>query len=212
MNPTKLNEPDQGSILARHGSGRAFIRVRWVHLGASFRLSGLILVRPGCPRIKLCSSASFGRTLGVVGFIRVHSGASWRSSGSFGNVRLILARTGVNGFIWVGLGATWGSSGSFAFVGFIHARSRSCRVHLGSSGSLGSALGVLVFIRSDAPWECSGSFGFVGVIRSRPVIRRIISGLIGSIRTHAWRGPVHCCSFGLIRARLGGRTVHSGAR
>ena len=98
------------------------------------------------------------------------------------------------GFIlvrWVHSGAQGESSGSFGFVRFIIASSRSALVHLGSSDSLGRAIGArlvhsgatsksldtfepalgvvefipLHWVHSGAPSACTGSFGFVGFIR-----------------------------------------------
>ena len=107
-----------GFILARV----RFIRIRVAHLGTPLRLSGLvgfvefIGARPGV------SLGSFGRALGVVGFI---------SARALGFIR---ARHGCR---WVHSGAGLGSSGSFVF----RARPGGPQVQLGWLGSFGHALG-----------------------------------------------------------------------
>ena len=55
------------------------------------------------------------------------------------------------GFIqvrWVDLATPLGLSGSFGFVGFVRARLCGRWAHLGSLGSFGRALVVVVFIRA----------------------------------------------------------------
>ena len=132
---------------------------------------------------------------------------------------------------WVHLDDPCVSSGSFAFVGFIHARSGGYRVHFGSSGSLGCALGVVGFhcVHSYASKAWSFSIRFVGFIRSGPEFRRIGSILtrmrlqgwlgylrramyvIGFIRVHVAAPWGSSGSFGFIQARPVCRRVHSGS-
>ena len=70
----------------------------------------------------------------VVGFILVrcvHLGAPWGSLGSLGRTIAVVV------FIRVRSGACWGWTGSFAFVGFIVERHVGRPVHSGSLGLFG---------------------------------------------------------------------------
>ena len=100
----------------------------------------------------------------------------------------------VVGFIrvlWVHSGVSGVSSGSFGFVGFIHASSGGGRVHLGPSGSLGRAIGVVWYIRV------------------RPACRWVHSGV-------PFGRQVHKCALSLLERALADlafildRWVHSG--
>ena len=129
---------------------------------------------------------SFGRPLGVIGFVRVRwiqSDAPYWSSDSFGLVGFIHAWPGgrrvLFGFVgftrvrpagrWVHSGEHLRSSCSFGFVGFIRAHPGGRWIH---SGSLGSCMHDLVVIwvgRANLR-ERLGSFGrvlsVVGLIRA----------------------------------------------
>ena len=113
-----------------HSLGRilgvvVFIQVRWVSSGvplASYGSFGFVWFVRACPGCCPVHSGSLGRTLGVVGFIRVRLG-SFRSA------------QGVVGFIRVHSGMSWVSSGSFWFVGFVLKRPDGRRYDWGSLGS-----------------------------------------------------------------------------
>ena len=171
-----------------------YIRVRaggrWVHSGTPSGSFGFIPTRPGGRRVHSGSLCSFGRTLVVAPCV---------SLGSFdctqGVARYILARPAGR---WVHSGAIWVSSVSLGFIrarpwcrrvhfclgGFLQARPgcRSAGVHLGSLGSFGCALGVVGFIH--VRWVNSGA---------------------------PWRSSGSFGFDGLIRARPGGRKLHSVA-
>ena len=102
-----------------------FIRIRWVHSGATWTVySGW-----------LGSLVSLKRVLGVIGFIRVlwvHSGEPMALSCSFGFVGFIQAQPGcrrvhsgsLGSFeraLGIHLDAPWVSSGLFGLVGYIRA-------------------------------------------------------------------------------------------
>ena len=137
-----------------------------------FGFIGSILARRGSVQLYSGSLGSFGRTLGVVGIIRVR---------------------------WAHSGAPLASSVKFWFVGFIRAYQRGRPVHLGSFGTFGGALIVVKFIlvrcvhsgshwghsrllglfmrvvaviwvhrvHSDAHWVSLGSFGIIGSTQRR---------------------------------------------
>ena len=179
----------------------------------------LIWARPGVRRGPSGSFGSFGRTVGVVGFIPVRSHAPrCRRVHSFfgGSIRRVV---GVAGFIpvrWFRLGAPWGSSDSLssfgravAVVGFI----RSC-----PCGH---------WFRSGSPWRSSGFFSLVlfgctpfEFMSVRQGGRRVHSGSLGSfmgamavvgfrwVNAGAWSDSFGFV--GLIRTHPEDRRVHSG--
>ena len=103
---------------------------------------------------------TLGRALWVVGVrlvhlgtgCRVHSGALWVSSVSFGFVGLIGVRP-------------WCRGVHLGFVGFIRARPRCRLVH---SGTRSLFIGVR-WVHTGVPWGSSGSFALVEFIRERSV-------------------------------------------
>ena len=183
---------------------------------------------------------SIGRALGIFGFIRfrlVHSGAPWRSSGSFG---LALA---VVGYIPARLGSRsdhsdwWGSfargsSGSVGLargvVGVLCVYSgpslgsfgrplEVISVHLGSLSTFGSSLGVagifwVRWVHLRAPCGSPGSLWFVAYIRALSGVVAII--LVCRVHSRAARrvqlgSPVESLVFFVfIRSH---RRVHSAA-
>ena len=94
----------------------------------------MILARPAGRRGHSSSLISFGRALGLVGFISVrwvHTGAPWVSAGSFGFVGIIWALPWGRRVHSGSLGSYWGSAlGSLGFVRFIRALPVDRRVHL----------------------------------------------------------------------------------
>ena len=131
-----------------------FIRVHW---GAHWRSSGLsgvagfIGVRRGCSMFNSEYLGSSGYALVVVQFIRgrcVHRGALWESSGSsLGSSRCALGTEKLIRGRWVQLDAPLWLSASSGFAGFIRVCTCGRRIHTGSLGSLGCALGNVAFIR-----------------------------------------------------------------
>ena len=127
-----------------------FIRCRWVHSGAPFRLSGslgcslgvVMIIRghSGAP----CGSLS---SLGVVGFVPMRLGDHWVHSvllgSALGVVVLIRGHWVLSGVLW------WSSASLCAFgcalvvVGLIWVRPVGRWFHEGSLGSFGSALVVI---------------------------------------------------------------------
>ena len=137
---------------------------------------------------------------------RVHSDASWGSSGLFGCVGFVRKRP------W-GRRYNWHSLGSLGYALCVDRYIRVRLVHSGaprvSSGSFGCALLVISLIQfPPAPRGLSGSFGFVAFMRARPGGRRVHSCLSGSFAHSLGES----CSFvfvGFIRACPGGSWVHS---
>ena len=132
---------------------------------------------------------SRGCTLGVVGFIRgrwVQAGALWGSFGVF----------------WVHCGAPCRSTGSLWVDVFTRVRSGLHRVHSGSLGSLGCALGTVWFNRVLlGSLRCAlAVVGVVGFTQKRPGGRRVHLGcLVSCVRALG--------VLGFIR----GRWVHAGS-
>ena len=134
---------------------------------------------------------SFGRAVEIIWFIlappgcrRVHSD----SLSSLGRALCVVVFIRVR---WVHSGRPCASSGSFGLVGFILVRPSRGRDCLVSSGSFGRALGDVVFI---------------GFIRAHRGVHSGSLGLFGS----ALAIVVFIWLVGFIRARCGGRCVHSG--
>ena len=133
-----------------------FIQGGWVHCNGPSELSCssgfpvFIEVRPGGCRVH---PGLLGYALGVVGFILgrwFHWDAFWGWSGPSGVAALIGVRPWCgqgNRGRWVHCSALWESTASSEVAGFIVVRRAGRQVHPGSLGSLGCALGVVVFMR-----------------------------------------------------------------
>ena len=77
------------------------LRVHWVTPCSSFGVAGLIALHPEGCRFLSRSLGSLVRALRVVGFVRVHWGMPWVSSGSLGVAVFIGVRPWGVGFVRV---------------------------------------------------------------------------------------------------------------
>ena len=127
-------------------------------------------MRPGGRRVYSDSLDSFGRALGVVGFIRIRGYVRTRPVGCQFH-----------------LGSLSSFERALVVVWFIRGRTAGRRVNSGSLCWFRYSLGVVGYIRvgwglSGVPRESLGSFGFVGFICASPGGHRVHSGSLGSLR------------------------------